>query len=191
MKNVKFKSILSVFIALISFASLAQNPFYIERDIKDSTRYRFCTQERNSHGAYTINCTQNMSSDSVVSYVLSVTDQKRKIIDAAPWWVEFNNLDSLLKRATGKVYNDFVNEATTQQLSGNWTIKHTDSIEVDITIDKSLKVKGGTIKGSVTINKDGSFTISNVLSEPLVLKANKGILTGMYRKKPVSMIKSQ
>jgi len=191
MKNVKFNSILSVIFSLITFVSFTQNPFYIERDIKDSTRFRFCVQERNAMGAYTINCTQNMSSDSVVSHVLTLADQRKKTIEAAPWQTEFNNLDTLLKRATGRVYNDFVKEAMSLQLVGNWSIKHSDSIEVDITIDKSLKIKGGTIKGSVTINKDNSFTISNVLAEPITLKADNGVLTGTYRKKPVSMTKSQ
>lgn len=187
MKN--FKSISTVFLLMVSLFSYSQVSYFIERDTRDTTRFRFCTYQFDQSGGMSKSCTPLHSADTTLQIVLNLATEKRKYIEAKPWEKDFAAIDTLLKRSSGKTYSDFVKESVSSSIAGSWTLNY-DSTEVDIIIDKDLKVKGGTIKGTCEV-KDGILTLKNVLpGETVSFKSVDKILTGTYRKSTITMKRS-
>lgn len=182
MKNVK----LFLISMMILFGSFTYGQIYnIERDLTDTTKYRFCTYTTDK-GSYSKNCTSAHTGDTVVMMVLQLAKQKRMYIEAMPWQKDIDLLDSCLFKSTGRVFAAYESDAMVKSLSGNWTLIH-DSTEIEISIDKDLKIKGGMIKGFAEINEDKSITLNKVLPEPVILFIKNKELVGIYRKQPIVM----
>lgn len=126
----------------------------------DSTHRRFCTT--NADGSFV--CGPSLQIDTMATYLYGLVSDKKKMVETAPWSKELADLDTLLKKYTGKDHATWTMTRIAALLPGDWMVlENTDT--TFITIKEDLTIIGGKIKGKVMIIDDKHIDILGVLPE--------------------------
>jgi len=170
------KSIL-ILSGLFFFINANSQSFHIVR--LDSARWRI--EQRtptSSKGGGQVILSDIADSATTITRFTALVEHAKRELDENVALKKYDALNTELKRASGKQYEDLLREVICESLVGQWElIKGSDTLS--LSVNKDLKVSGGPIRGELKYNNPQDIQLIGIYKEPEKLAIiQKGQLTG-------------